>query len=126
MLGARELGVDHPGLRALAELVREVAGLFDWSEGVAVAVDDEEGRGFRVDSINRRGATELVGLFALECLRDLFLEAPVPKGEPVGAEAAGEVIDAVDWDCGLQRVSASSKPGWYSGSFAVSAIKAAR
>jgi hypothetical protein len=58
-------------------------------------VNHEERRCFRVDSFDGGGAPELLGLVVAERFHDLAFEPSIPKREPVGPEAAGEVVRCI-------------------------------
>jgi hypothetical protein len=124
VLRARHLGVDD-GDAGAGEGLDEAPRLGDGNERVAVAVDDEEGRGARGDAAHRRGAMERVGRSAKRCLITGARGAQEP-GVPVVPVAVGEVVDAVERHAGADRCVDVLEAGLVLGQFAVSATSEAR
>ena len=76
VLGSFELGVDDGGFGCFSKLLGEVSSLFDRGEGVAVAVDDEEGGRPGVDLIEVSSTTRA---------------AEIAKEEPGAAALGGKL-----------------------------------
>ena len=128
VLRARELGVDDRGSRHRTERVDEVTGVLDVGERVVRAVDHEERRGRR----RGRGAIgDALSQAARAPTGEHFITSRSRNRRHRGRAALAVASRGSRTRRRRARrpataVSTSSKPGWYSGSLAVSATSAAR